>query len=521
MHIFENGVFISCEDKNRVFSVLIEDEGRIVFTGDVIPDTYRNILTRTDLNGRCIVPAFADTHIHFSSFCFFEEHLDVRGAETFDDLSERIRSYERNHPDAKIILGFGCSAHTLREKRLPDITLLDRVTSKPLLLIKYDGHAAMTNTPLLRKLPGKVTGAPGFGKASGWLTKQAYYGAVNHITKSVSPYALLKTFIRGTDHVAGNGIGLIHTVEGLGFPMDIDVDIMRLAARGLPLQFRIYFQTMNVRKVVRRKLSRIGGCFANALDGSFGSEDAALLEPYANNPDNRGMLAYTQKDVSDFVKTANRVGLQVSMHAIGDAAVLQAITAYEDALEDFPRSDHRHVIIHANLIPPPLLERAARLGVHLAVQPSLLHWEEEPMEYLVTVLGDRAGQMIPLKSMLRHGLIIAGGSDAPCTPPDPILGIHAACNHPNPEERIPVLDALRMYTNWAARLSFDEDKRGTLTEGKVADFAVLDRNPLDLVPENLKEMKVTDLYINGKPYQNPVKTPFDLCLKAIKQTFIG
>jgi len=143
------------------------------------------------------------------------------------------------------------------------------------------------------------------------------------------------------------------------------------------------------------------------------------------------------------------------------------------------------------------------------------------MEYLVTVLGDRAGQMIPLKSMLRHGLTIAGGSDAPCTPPDPILGIHAACNHPNPEERISILDALRMYTNWAARLSFDEDKRGTLTEGKVADFAVLDRNPLDLVPENLKEMKVTDLYINGKPYQNPVKTPFDLCLKAIKQTFIG
>ncbi|MCX5836373.1 MAG: amidohydrolase family protein, partial [Deltaproteobacteria bacterium] len=111
--------------------------------------------------------------------------------------------------------------------------------------------------------------------------------------------------------------------------------------------------------------------------------------------------------------------------------------------------------------------------------------------------------------------------DAPCTPPDPILGIHAACNHPNPEERISILDALRMHTNWAARLSFDEDKRGTLTEGKVADFAVLDRNPLDLVPENLKEIKVTYLYINGKPYQNPAKTPLDLCLKAIKQTFIG
>ncbi len=521
MHIFENGVFISCEDKNRVFSVLIEDEGRIVFTGDVIPDTYRNILARTDLSGRCVVPAFADTHIHFSSFCFFEEHLDVRGAETFDDLSERIRSYEKSRPDAKIILAFGCSAHTLREKKLPDLSMFDRVTSKPLFIVKYDGHAAMTNTPLLRNLPRKISGETGFDRSSGWLTKQAFYEAVNHVTKSVPPYTLLKTLIRGTDHVAGNGIGLIHTVEGIGFPMDMDVDMMRLTARGLPLQFRIYFQTMDVRKVVRRKLPRIGGCFANALDGSFGSEDAALMKPYANNPDNRGMLAYTQKEVSDFVKTANRVGLQVSMHAIGDAAVLQAITAYEDALEDFPRPDHRHVIIHANLIPTPLLERAARLGVHIAAQPALLHWEEEPMEYLIEILGDRAGQLIPLKSMLQHGLTVAGGSDAPCTPPDPILGIHAACNHPNPEERIPVLDALKMYTNWAARLSFDEGKRGTLTEGKVADFAVLDRNPLDLVSEKLKEMKVTGLYLNGRPYQNPAKTPFDLCLQALKQTIIG
>jgi len=521
MHIFENGVFVSCEDNNRVFSVLIEDEGRIVFTGDAVPEKYRKIPARTDLNGRCVVPAFADTHIHFSSFCFFEEHLDVRNAESFDDLSERIHSCEKRHPEAKVILGFGCSAHTLREKKLPDVTLFDRITSKPIFIVKYDGHAALANTTLLRKFPEKVTDAPGFEKTSGWLAKQAFYEAVNHISKSVPPYALLKTFIKGTDHVAGNGIGLVHTVEGLGFPMDMDIDMMRMAAKGLPLQFRIYFQTMDIRKVFRRKLPRIGGCFANALDGSFGSEDAALMEPYANNPDNGGMLAYTQKEVSDFVKTANRVGLQVSMHAIGDAAVLQAITAYEDALKDFPRSDHRHVIIHANLMPPPLLERAARLGVHLAVQPSMLHWKEEPMEYLVSVLGDRAGRLVPLKSMLRHGLTIAGGSDAPCTPPDPILGIHAACNHPNPEECIPVEDALRMYTNWAARLSFDEENRGTLTEGKVADFAVLDRNPLDLVPEKLKEMKVTGLYINGQPYQNPAKTPFDLCLQALKQTIIG
>jgi predicted amidohydrolase YtcJ len=521
MHIFENGIFISCEGENRIFSVLIEDGGRIVFTGESVPDAYKGISNRTDMKGQCVVPAFADTHMHFESFCFFQENFDVRSAETWDDLCEFIRGYERIHPEAKILLGFGCSAHTLREKQLPDTTFLDQVTRKPLLLVKYDGHAAVANSALLRKFPKNITGDPGFDKASGWLNQHAYYKAVNHITKSISPYKLFKTFIKGTDCIARNGIGLIHTVEGLGFPLDVDVDILRLAARGLPLHFRIYFQTMNIRKVVRRKLPRIGGCFTTALDGSFGSEDAALLEPYTNNPDNKGMLAYSQRQVSHFVKRANRIGLQVSMHAIGDAAVEQAITAYEEALEDFPRSDHRHVIIHANLISPFQLERAARLGVHIAAQPPLLHWEEEPMEYLVRILGDRAYNLIPLKSMLKSGLVIAGGSDAPCTPPDPILGIHSACNHPNPVERISILDALRMHTNWAARLSFDENERGTLTEDKVADFAVLDSNPLAVAPEKLKEMKVIALYLNGKPYKNVVRKPFDLCLNALKNKILS
>ena len=520
MHIFERGVFISCEDENRIFSVLIEDNGKIVFTGDFVPDAYQGVRTRTDMKGLCVVPAFADTHMHFESFCFFQEHLDVRSATSFDDLSDCIRIYEKNHPDARIIIGFGCSAHTLQEKRLPDIDLFNQVTSKPLFLVKYDGHAAVINSALLRKLPEIITSDPGFDKAAGWLTQKAFYKSVNHITGSVSPYKLLKTFIKGADCIAGTGIGLIHTVEGIGFPMDIDVDIMRLAARGFPLHFRIYFQTMDVRKVLRRKLSQIGGCFATALDGSFGSEDAALLEPYANNPDNKGMLAYSQRQVSHFVKAANRAGLQVSMHAIGDAAIYQAITAYEEALDDFPRSDHRHVIIHANMISPPLLERAAKIGVHLAVQPSLILWKEEPMEYLTTILGNRAYQLTPLKSMIKNGLIIAGGSDAPCSPPNPIFDIYAACNHPNPDESISILDALRMHTNWAARLSFDEHKRGTLTEGKFADFAVLDRNPLTLRPQELKDMKVIDLYLNGSAYESAIKTPFDLCMNALKNKIL-
>lgn len=296
---------------------------------------------------------------------------------------------------------------------------------------------------------------------------------------------------------------------------------MRFAARGLPLSFRIYFQTIDLAKVLRRKLCQVGGCFATALDGCFGSEDAALKVPYSHDPLNSWVLFYSQPVVNHFVCKANRSGLQVALHAIGDAAVEQAIKAFEAAFTDFPRQDHRHIIIHADLIPAPLLERAASLGLHMAVQTPFLYWKQEPMSYLQRILGDRAGTLIPLRSMLAHGLIIAGGSDAPCTLPNPMMGVHAACNHPNPDERISVIDALQMHTAWAARFSFDEEDRGTLQKRKSADFVVLDRNPLSIPEDTLKQTKVVGLYVGGKLYSSTMRGPKDLLFASIQDIITG
>jgi predicted amidohydrolase YtcJ len=122
------------------------------------------------------------------------------------------------------------------------------------------------------------------------------------------------------------------------------------------------------------------------------------------------------------------------------------------------------------------------------------------MEYLQKILGDRVKNLIPLKSMLAAGLAIASGSDAPCTLPDPSASIYAACNHPNPQESVPVLDALRMHTSSCAKLSFDENKRGTLADGKLADFVVLDQNPLQIPVQKLNNVKVEALYLKGEKY---------------------
>jgi len=310
---------------------------------------------------------------------------------------------------------------------------------------------------------------------------------------------MLKAF----DLLAAKGIALIHSAEGVGFPRDLDVDLVRTVVRGArnPISARVFFQTMDTAKARRRGLPRIGGCFATALDGCFGSVDAALLQPYADNPGNSGILYYPQARVDAFVLQAEEAGLQVALHAIGDAAFEQAVGAFERALAGRPRRDHRHTIIHACLTTRSGVERAAHLGLCVSAQPAFNDWKLEPQTYLDGILGPRAGRLNPIKSLLRAGVTVAGGSDAPCTIPDPLAGISAACNHPDPDERLSVMEAIRLFTIDAARLSFDEGERGSLETGKVADMVILDRDPLAVKREELKDLRVESLLLRGKPYK--------------------
>ncbi len=515
MTVFFNGNFISCEETGRNFSVLVVNDGKIVFTGDVIPDDYSS-RKAVDLQGKCVVPSFGDTHMHFESYAFFNAGLDVRGVSDFDELGDKIRSYIKTNPGEKRILAFGCSAHTVTEKRLPTRDDLDKITDHPIMIVKYDGHAAVANSAMIKKLPDSVLNEKGFEAEKGWFFLEAFYQAVDTVSRSVSPRKLLKNLITGCDTLAKKGVGLIHTTEGVGFPMDLDVDLMRFAARGLPIDFRVYFQTMTLKKVLKRKLTRVGGCFENALDGCFGSEDAALRAPYSNDSKNCGVLFYSQEDVDRFVDEGNRNGIQVALHAIGDAAVDQALEAFEKALAAFPVVDHRHIIIHGDLMDDAAIQKAADLGIHIAVQTPFLYWDEEPVTYLESILGDRMNSLIPLRRLLDKGVVVAGGSDAPTTQPDPIFGIHCACNHPNPEERISVEEALKMHTSWCALLSFDEKTRGTLTEGKTADFVILSDDILNVPTEDIKNICVEDHYIKGKRYTGLSDSTLALFLKSIR-----
>ena len=505
MIVFKNATFISCEDECKVFSVLATNKGRIVYTGDELPQQLEKA-RQVDLKGATVVPAFGDTHLHFESYALFLSTVDVRKAANFNEMGNLLRDYIKNNPKAKLLPVFGCTSHCVEEKKLPERADLDAMLEVPLLMVKYDGHAAVANSALIAQFPPDVTNDPGFDAATGWLYLNAFYKGINFVTSSMSPLGMLSGMEMAACELAKAGIGYLNTVEGVGYKNDIDVDTLRAVQYGLPQKFRIFFQTTDTEKVVRRKMRHIGGCFSLAIDGCLGSKDAAVSGGYTDEPDNEGFLFLTQQEVNEFCIGANRLDLQIALHAIGDVAVERALDGFEAALSDHPRDDHRHIIIHADLIPRALIERAAAMGISIALQPNFLDWPEEPPDYLERILGSRAGELLPLRDLIDAGVLISAGSDAPCTIPNPIESIYNCCNHPNPAQSVTAEEALKMHTLWAAKMCFDDKDRGSLTTGKIADFTVLSGNPLEIPADELRSIRVTDIYFGGKRF-DPTSKP--------------
>ncbi len=500
MHVYE-GSIITCDSRGSVCRYLVEDEGMIRFVGDYLPQQCRGA-SITKLGRRALIPSFADTHLHFASMALFHAGLNVMDVLSNEELKERLIRF-LPETKAKVVIAFGASPHSVRERTLLTRADLDSVSQeRPIMVVKYDGHACIVNSALINRLPEEVMSMRGYNPVTGEMNQEAFFATTDYVTGTVPVGHLVKAMQRAIDYMASKGIGLMHTVSGVGFPRDLDVDLERYVGRGISggFQTRLFFQTMDTRKVTKRKLPRIGGCFATALDGCFGSMDAALTRPYEGTG-YWGVLYYSDEEVMDFCKRANRLGLQIELHAIGDAAFNQAARALRAALEDYPRYDHRHGIIHACLPTREGLEICGHYGIQIPLQPSFIAWPQEPDRYLKSILGERETMLNPLRSFVEHNIILSFGSDSPCTDPNPMLWIHNACNHPVKEQALTVGEALRMATFWGYWASFDERKRGSLEQGKYADMVILGENPLTVPRETLRDIPVEKLILAGEPYE--------------------
>ena len=497
-----HGTILTVDREDAVKSVLVEDGGRIVYVGDELPECYAGA-EAIELGTHALVPAFVDTHQHFASFSTFQAGLNVMDAESNEEIMEMVRAFAARSTK-KTLIAFGASPYSVKERRLISREELDAVCpDKEIMVVKYDGHACIVNSLLLQKMNDKVKDLRGYHPDTGEMNQEAFFKFSDYITKSLSLIDLLRNMQASVDFHASRGVGMIHTVSGVGFAGDMDITLEKIFARSLTngFQLRVFPQSMDVKVATSRKLPRIGGCFACALDGCFGSHDAAMNEPYADAEGGSGVLYYDDETVIRFCKEANRAGLQIEMHAIGDAAFDQATRALKAALDDFPRDDHRHGIIHDCLPTKEGLRICKDYHIQMPMQSAFIHWKQEPDEYLVALLGaERAARLNPLKTIRDAGVVISFGSDAPCTTPDPIVWMDRAVN--NGEESVSIQDALRMCTYNGAYVTFDEAERGSLEEGKIADMVVLSANPYSVPKEEIRNIRVEELLLAGAPYRS-------------------
>ena len=505
MKVYE-GHILTCDAQDHVYQYLVEENGKIVYVGDILPAKYASF-SRVKLGSRALIPTFGDSHIHFASFATFNAGLNVSDARSNQEILDMIRAFVPTCED-KMILAFGASNHSVAEKQFVTRAQLDEACpDKPLFMIKYDGHTCVVNTKLLEILKDQVKDLRGYHEDTGEMNQEAFFKFSDYVSSSIPPLKLLRNMQLAADHLAQKGFGMIHSVSGVGYTMDLDVDMENWFAKGLGngLQMRVYFQTMDVNKAKRRKMLRIGGCFDAALDGCFGSADAAMLEPYEGT-DNKGVLYYDQETVDAFCKKANREGMQIEIHAIGDAAFDQATRALKAALDDHPRKDHRHTIIHACLPTEEGIAICRDYEIALAIQSCFIDWPNEPQEYLESLLGQRANMLNPFKTYADNGIVQALGSDGPCTDPIPMQWIHKACN--NGAQSLTVQQALKACTYNTYWMSFDEQLRGSLEAGKIADMVILSADPYETLVQELDTITVEQVLLQGKPYepisQNPI-----------------
>ncbi len=500
--VIHNVNIITMNPQQPRAEALVVRDGRIVAVGawdDVAP--HAEGVPVLDLAGKTVLPGMIDTHVHFLWTALGLAALDVSAAEDHPSLQAIVRQAAADTPPGELIFGMDFSEYALDTARFsPIIQALDAAApDNPVALIGITGHTSAVNTLGLALLAAP-DGTPGVmrdagGRPNGLLSNKANDLAFKRFSECFGADVKAAEMIgRAIEKAHAAGITTLHALEG-GFVAENEaVEKFLAAIPDLPLRFVPFYQTMDVERVLGLGLPRIGGCIL--LDGDVGPHTAAFTKAYADDPECYGTLYYSQEKVDAFVLQAHEAGLQIAMHAIGDAAIEQALDAYEAALTAHPRDDHRHRIEHADLIRQDQIERAQRLGLAIAIQPPFnYYWPHT--DYNSTLGNERADKADPFRDMADAGLLLAGGSDSTVTPLGPLIGVHAAVNHTNPAQRMSVQEGLALYTINAARIAFQEGDRGSLEVGKLGDFVVLAEDPFEVDPGHIVDIPVEMTVIGG------------------------
>jgi predicted amidohydrolase YtcJ len=513
-----NGKVWTADPQHPWAEAVAINEGNIVVVGSNAEVAAAAKAARVvDARGKLVVPGFNDSHLHFVDAGRQLASVQLRDAHTKGELVGRVKDFAQTLPAGTWITGGNWdSSHWGGE--LPTREWLDAVTGdRPAWLSRVDGHMAVANSAAL-KLAGvdRNTAAVAGGEIvrdkagnpTGALKDNAM-SLIDRVVPPNSPELLDRALLAAMKHVNEQGVT---SVQNMGTWEDLDT-FLRASQAGT-LTARIYAAVpladwAKLRDSMRGGLSsnrwlRIGG-LKGYVDGSLGSHTAAFFEPFQDAPNDRGLLVNTPEDLYSWISAADKAGLQVMVHAIGDRAISTLLDIYERVGNENGARDRRFRVEHAQHLATKDIPRFAELGVIASMQP---YHAIDDGRWAERYIGERIATTYAFRDLIDHQARLAFGSDWYVAPPSPLEGIYAAVTRRTlddknpggwvPKQRITVEEALRAYTSGAAYASFEESLKGTLAPGFVADIVILDRDLFTIPPEQIRDARVDLTVVGGK-----------------------
>jgi predicted amidohydrolase YtcJ len=475
-----------------------------------------------DLHGRLVLPGFIDSHTHFLAGGFSLLSLRLRDAASREEFVARIARRAAALPKGQWIRNGDWDHQQFTPPELPRREWIDGVTpDHPVCVNRHDGHMVLVNSLALR-LAGITRTTP--SPAGGEILKDAGTGEPMGILKDAAmelvarriPEPSFESKLRAAEAALGEaaryGVTSLHDMaDSSNFEVYEELERAgRLSSRVflyIPLADVDLYERLRLKTPFGNDRLKIGGLKA-FVDGSLGSGTALFFEPYADDPGRTGLLStqmYPEGIMEKRILAADRAGLQVAVHAIGDRANAIILDIFEKVMRlDGPR-DRRWRVEHAQHLRPADIGRFGRLGVIASVQP--YHASDDGRWAEAKIGRGRCRTTYAFRSLVDRGAVLACGSDWTVAPLDPLTGISAAVTrrttdgrNPDgwfPEQRLTLEQALAGYTRNGAYAEFAERSKGTIAPGKLADLVVLDRNIFRLPPESIADARVNLTIVGG------------------------
>lgn len=522
--IYTGGDIITMDENYKTPQAVAVKEGKIAAVGSLEEIKAKFAQAEiVNLDGKTLIPAFIDAHSHFTMQAQSLGMVDLRLIQSMEELQKAVLEFKQKHyadDDSSIIMGFGYDHNNMPNLEHPTAKVLDETGVKnPIALIHVSSHMGAVNTPLLKMIghtaetpdpKGGKIGRLQDGSPNGYLEESAFMGLLGMQGKPDMP-KVIKSLENAAQYYAKNGITTAQ--DGMTGPAQL-VQLSAVAdAQKLPIDIVMMYEIAPVEKMLEdapkyadlayHNNLRMGG-YKIFLDGSPQGHTAWLSYPYENRENYSGYPIYTDEQVTAFCEKAINDNMQILVHCNGDAASEQFVNCYEKALANTGGSTElRPVMVHAQTVREDQLKRMAKLKIMPSFFTAHTHYWGDV--HRINLGEKRASQISPSATARELGMTFTYHQDCPVLPADMMKTIWCAVNrltksgHTLGEnQKVDVYTALKAVTINAAWQYFEDDKKGSITPGKLADLVILDKNPLKTEALELDKIKILETLKEGR-----------------------